>query len=182
MNNREMENNTGLEVAVIGMTGRFPAAENIDEFWNNLTEGIETIAFFSDAELEEAGVSEQFFKNPQYVRSFGWLAGIDRFDASFFGYTPLEAEIMDPQVRIFHESVLAALENAGYDPYTYEKPIGLYAGASANFSWQGLAEMSGKNSIMGWFPAKHLHDKDFMATRIAHKLNLIIRRSKFVSV
>ena len=163
---------TGLEIAVIGMTGRFPGAGNIDDFWKNLVEGREGIAFLSDDELKEAGVRSEVVKNSLYVKACGWMEGIECFDASFFGYTPVEAEIMDPQVRIFHESVLGALENAGYDPYSYRKLIGIYAGASANLDWQARVELSGKGAALGWFAAKQLTDKDFLATRIAHRLNL----------
>ncbi len=166
------ENLTGLEIAVVGMTGRFPGAGNIHEFWKNLTEGREGIAFISDDELIEAGVSRELVENPLYVRACGWMEGLECFDASFFGYTPVEAEIMDPQVRLFHESVLEALENAGYDPYSYKKPIGFYAGASANLDWQARVALSGKGAALGWFASKQLTDKDFLATRIAHRLNL----------
>ncbi len=167
------EHLTGLEIAVIGMTGRFPGAANIDAFWEMLCEGREGVSFFSRRELLEAGAAEEKVGDPRYVNAYGWIDGFDQFDASFFGYSPFETDILDPQVRVFHEVVLEALENAGYDPYGYAKLIGLYAGASGVFhQWQALTELSGKNSIMGWFPAKQLHDKDFLATRVAHRLNL----------
>jgi polyketide synthase PksJ len=173
MNQENKENNfTGLEIAVIGMAGRFPNARDINELWENLLEGKESIVFFSDEELRESGVQEKMLKNPRYVRAYGWLDDIDMFDASFFDYTPLETELMDPQVRIFHECVYAAIENAGYKSYAYQRPIGVYVGASASFAWQALAEISGKNNILGWFASKQLNDKDFLATRIAFQLNL----------
>lgn len=171
--NEGFENNyTGLEAAVIGMAGRFPRSANIGEFWKNLIEGNECITFYTDEELKEAGVRDELLKNPKFIKAYGWLEGIDLFDADFFAYTPLEAELMDPQVRIFHECVLEALENAGYDPYSYKKMIGLYAGASANFYWQARLEMNGKNAILGAFTSKQFNDKDFMCTRTAYKLNL----------
>jgi amino acid adenylation domain-containing protein len=173
MNEKESEmSTTGLEIAVIGMTGRFPGAKNIDEFWSNLIEGRETIAFYGHEELKKSGVSSQLINNPAYVNAYGWLEDIEVFDSSFFGYTPLEAEIMDPQTRIFHECAQEALENAGYDPFTYQKLIGLYAGAAPSFNWQAMAELSGKNNIMGWFASRNFNDKDFLGTLIAHKLNL----------
>ncbi|MFC2145728.1 SDR family NAD(P)-dependent oxidoreductase [Acidobacteriota bacterium] len=79
---------------------------------------------------------------------------------------------MDPQTRIFHECALEALEHAGYDAFTYQKLIGLYAGAAPGFNWQAMAELSGKNNIMGWFASRNFNDKDFLGTLIAHKLNL----------
>jgi amino acid adenylation domain-containing protein len=173
MNEKESEMNaTGLEIAVIGMTGRFPGAKDVDEFWSNLVEGRETIAFYGDEELRKNGVSSQLMNNPAYVNTYGWLEDIEFFDSSFFGYTPLEVEIMDPQTRIFHECAHEALENAGYDPFTYQKLIGLYAGAAPSFNWQAMAELSGKNNIMGWFASRNFNDKDFLGTLIAHKLNL----------
>ncbi len=168
----EKNTGTGLEVAVIGMAGRFPGAKDLTEFWNNLKNGIESISFFSDEELEEAGIGPDLMDHPNYVRANGVLEGIEFFDASFFDYTPNEAEIMDPQVRVFHETVWCALEDAGYDPFTYKGMIGLYAGASPHFNWQALAIISGKNNAVGQFTARHFNIKDFMYGRISHKLNL----------
>lgn len=166
------ESYTGLEIAVIGMSGRFPGAPDIEQFWQNLKLGIESISFFSYDELKAIGIDDDFLKHPGYVAAYGWLEGIDEFDAAFFGYSPLEAEIMDPQMRIFHETVLAGLENAGIDPFSYSKPIGLYAGGNGNFFWQARVELAGKNEIMGHFTSKQFSDKDFSCTRIAHRLNL----------
>ncbi|HLP61397.1 MAG TPA: beta-ketoacyl synthase N-terminal-like domain-containing protein, partial [Candidatus Deferrimicrobium sp.] len=123
---------TGLEIAVIGMTGRFPGSKNIHEFWDNIKNGVESIHFFTDDELKESGVSLSLLENPNYVKANGMLEDFEYFDTSFFGYTPKEAEIMDPQIRIFHECAWAALENAGIAPGTYDGLIGLYAGASPN--------------------------------------------------
>ena len=176
MSENEWENRepvfTGFEIAVIGMSGRFPGANNIDEFWDNLKNGRETISFFSDEELRESDVPDKLLNNPNYVKAYGWLDDLFCFDAEFFGYTPLEAEIMDPQVRLFHQCAYEALEDAGYDSSTYKKPIGIYAGASASFDWQAQVELSGKARIFGWFAAKQLTDKDFLGTRLAYKLSL----------
>jgi amino acid adenylation domain-containing protein len=169
---QDQENKTGLEIAVIGMVARFPGARNIDEFWDNLINGKETLTCYPDGELKEAGVDAETLKNPAYVKSYGWLTDIEFFDYSFFGYTPLEAELMDPQLCILHECAIQALENAGYDCYTCAELIGLYAGASHNFGWQARAELSGKNTILGRFASRQLNDKDFLATRIAHRLGL----------
>ena len=163
---------TGFEIAVIGMSGRFPGGSNIEEFWDNLKNGREGISFFSDEELQEAGVSAKLLNNPNYVKAYGWLDEILCFDAEFFGYTPPEAEIMDPQVRLFHQCAYEALEDAGYDASTYKKLIGIYAGASASFDWQAGVELSGKARIFGRFAAKQLTDKDFLCTRAAYNLSL----------
>ncbi|MCP5107300.1 MAG: SDR family NAD(P)-dependent oxidoreductase [bacterium] len=174
MSENEYEDNlTGLEIAVIGMTGRFPKAKSIDEFWTNLINGKESITFFTDEELREAGVGEKVLKSPRFVKAYGWMEGIEYFDASFFGYTPMDAELMDPQMRILHECALEALENAGYDPYSYKKPIGIYGGAAANFLWQAAVELSGKAALFGVRAIRHLSDKDFICTQVAYKLNLM---------
>ncbi|MCI0471856.1 MAG: phosphopantetheine-binding protein, partial [Candidatus Aminicenantes bacterium] len=162
----------GLEVAVIGMVGRFPGAKNITEFWNNLKNGVESITFFSDEELEKEGVDLDILKKPDYVKASGILEGIEYFDASFFGYTPREAEIMNPEMRFFHECAWEALEDAGYNPESYDGLIGVYAGASSNFLWEGIALLAGKNREIGDFAAGHLACTDFITTMISYKLNL----------
>ncbi|MDQ1354640.1 MAG: polyketide synthase PksJ, partial [Acidobacteriota bacterium] len=169
------ENNglTGLEIAVIGMSGRFPGARDIDEFWENLKNGVESLRFYSDEELLEAGVDPVLLENPEYVKAGGGLLqDFEYFDASFFGYSPNEATVMDPQVRIFHECIWEALEQAGYDPGAYKGKIGLYAGASSSTSWESLVAMSGKADEVGRFAAGSLACGDFLCTRIAYKLDL----------
>ena len=172
--NTNNTNRTGLEVAVIGMAGRFPGAANINEFWENLTNGSETIAFFSQQELEEAGIDRDTLQNPNYIKANGYLQEHDCFDAAFFGYTPIEAEIMDPQLRLFHECSWHALEDAGYCPDTYNGLIGIYAGATANFEWEAVVQLSGKALDMGTFAAKQLTGKDYLNLRVSYKLNLKI--------
>jgi acyl transferase domain-containing protein/acyl carrier protein len=165
-------NETGLEIAVIGMAGQFPGAKDINEFWERLKNGIESISFFSDKELEEAGIEPGLLKNPDYVKARPVLEEMEYFDAAFFGYTPKEAELMDPQVRIFHEYAWAALEDAAYVSGSFNKLIGCYAGAASNFYWEVLAFISGKKDTLGQFEARQLFDKDLLCTRVAHKLNL----------
>ncbi len=173
MSNSESTNQyNGLEVAVIGMAGRFPGAADIDAFWNNLEQGVESIHFFSDEELEKNGIKPEMYNDPDYVNARGVLEGIDHFDASFFGYTPKEAEVMDPQVRLFHRYAWMTLENAGYDPGVYDGLIGLFAGAAPNFGWQAQVELSGKQDHLGQFITNQLADKDFLGGRVSHRLNL----------
>jgi len=163
---------TGLEIAVIGMAGIFPGARNLPEFWENLKNGAESIHFFSDEELLEDGVEPAALENPNYIKARGIIAGIEYFDASFFGYTPLEARIMDPQIRIFQQTAWHALEDAGYDPFSYNRRIGLYAGASPNYYWVGLTLFAGMGRNVSGFMAAQLADKDFMCTHTSYKLNL----------
>jgi acyl transferase domain-containing protein/acyl carrier protein len=168
----EEDSLTGLEIAVIGMSGRFPGARNPDEFWTCLKNGEECIAFFTDQELQEAGVEAEELKNPSYVKAKGILEDIEFFDSAFFGYTSIEVELMDPQTRIFHECSWEALEDAGYAPGTFKGRIGVYAGASRNLRWEILTLMSGKTDIYGDFNSWLLYDKDFVATRISYNLDL----------
>ncbi|MGD2089471.1 MAG: SDR family NAD(P)-dependent oxidoreductase [Candidatus Aminicenantes bacterium] len=163
---------TGKEIAVIGMAGRFPGAGMIDEFWQNLKNGVESISFLSERELEEAGVDPHMVKHPNYVKAKGIFENKEYFDAGFFGYTPLEAEILNPQVRIFHECAWETLENAGYEPESYNGSIGLYAGAGSSSYWESLVHMSGKSAEIGEFAAGHLKNKDFINARLSYNLNL----------
>ena len=164
---------TGSEIAVIGMSCRFPGANNINEFWENLKNGVESIAFFSDEEMATLEIEPEFLGNPDFVKTKGGvLKDKEFFDAPFFGYTPKEAEIMDPQIRIFSECVWCALEDAGYDPGRYDGFIGLYAGAGESAYWQYLTFLSGKFKNLGSLASGHLMNKDFISTQIAYKLNL----------
>ncbi|MCP5107782.1 MAG: SDR family oxidoreductase, partial [bacterium] len=163
---------TGLEIAVIGMAGRFPGAKNIHEFWENLKNGVESISFFAPQELEQSSVDPRLLENPNYIKAYGILEDVEYFDSYFFGYTPMEARVMDPQVRLFHECAWTALEDAGYCPDTYEGLIGVYAGSSSNIRWEAMAQMSAKAGDMGQFSAFQLANKDFLSLRISYKLNL----------
>lgn len=165
-------NRNGLEIAVIGMSGRFPGAANIHEFWENLKNGIESISFFSDDELIAGGVGAQMLENSNYVKAKGILTGIEYFDAAFFGYTPLETQKMDPQVRVFHECLWQALADASYTPEGCSGLIGVYAGASPNHFWDAQSLLAGRIGVSEQITDIHLNDKDFMATRASYKLSL----------
>ncbi|MCU0289496.1 MAG: type I polyketide synthase, partial [Acidobacteria bacterium] len=164
---------TGMEIAVIGMAAIVPGAKDIAEFWTNLKNGVESVSFSSDEELEKAGVSTELLGNPNFVRAQGGvLENKEYFDAAFFDYTPREAEIMDPQIRLFHEICWQALEDAGYNTDMYEGAVGIYAGASLNYDWQEMAVLSGRDKQFGRFESLQLAVKDFLCTRVAYKLNL----------
>jgi acyl transferase domain-containing protein/acyl carrier protein len=163
---------TGLEIAVIGMAGRFPGASRIRQFWDNLTRGVESISFFSPAELEEEGISSAQAEHPDYIGARGIVAEGDCFDASFFDYSQREAEVMDPQVRLFHECAWEALEDAGCNPRKYPGLIGMFAGASPNLYWEGLTAISGRGEKLGSFAAVFQSDKDFLSLLLSYKLNL----------
>lgn len=157
----------GLEIAVIGMSGKFPQSKDNEIFWENLKDGKELIRFFNDDELIEAGISEKFIKNPNYIKATGYLEDSECFDRAFFGYTPEEAEVMDPQMRLFYEHSWKALEDAACVPNKFKGLIGVYAGASNNFNWEVSNFLKGRNS----WENSQIIDKDNIATRIAYKLN-----------
>jgi len=167
---------SGLDVAIIGMAGRFPSADNVDALWGNLCNGVEAVTRFDDDALAALHVPRELIADPDYVKAGVRLDGVDRFDAAFFGYTPRDAERIDPQHRIFLECAWHALEHAGYDPYRYNGLVGVYAGSGANVylmrnllrggdleQGTGIAELLGLMS--GNMP-------DALATRVAYKLNL----------
>jgi len=168
-----MSNLTGLEIAVIGMSGRFPEASNIEEFWENIRNGKESISFFTPEELEESGIDPQITGNPNYVPCKGGvLEGKEYFDAGFFKYSADEAELLSPQTRLLHESVWEAIEEAGYNVRGYNGAIGLYAGASSGFMWEALAKFSGANFSVNDFFASILSGREFLCTQTSYKLNL----------
>ncbi|HLP61050.1 MAG TPA: beta-ketoacyl synthase N-terminal-like domain-containing protein, partial [Candidatus Deferrimicrobium sp.] len=136
---------SGLEIAIIGMACRFPGAQNIAEFWKNLQNGKETITFFTEDELLKEGVNPQLLADKNYVKAAAKIDNIEYFDAAFFGYPPKEAEILNPQIRVFHECVYEALEDAGYASDHYTGLIGLYAGATSLPAWDILTFISGKS-------------------------------------
>lgn len=162
----------GWEIAVIGMSARFPGAKNIHEFWDNLKNGVESISFFANEELKEYGVDPQWYEQPNYVKAKGIPEEIEYFDAAFFGYTPVEIDYLDPQVRIFHECLWEALEDAGYDPTAHHTLVGVYAGASPNHFWDSRSILAGRVSGSEQITDITLNDKDFMTTRASYKLNL----------
>ncbi|HSE16101.1 MAG TPA: SDR family NAD(P)-dependent oxidoreductase [Pyrinomonadaceae bacterium] len=160
-------------IAIVGMAGRFPGARNLAEFWRNLRDGVEAISFFTDEELRTAGVDSALLRDPGYVKANGILEDADLFDASFFGINHREAEIMDPQHRIFLECAWEALENAGYNADSYQGRIGVYAGhgltsyllSNLYSNRQSLWALSGGQTFLG-------NEKDYLSTRVSYKLNL----------
>ncbi|MBV6623052.1 MAG: SDR family oxidoreductase [Rivularia sp. (in: Bacteria)] len=169
MNSPELDNSIPA-IAIIGMSGRFPGANDIKKFWENLCSGVESISNFTDAELTASGVDSELLNHPKYVKRIALLDNIDLFDAAFFGFNPKEAELTNPQHRLFLESAWEALENAGYDSQRCEIPIGVYAGASSNsYSSRVNQDKAGLASI---FQTGIGNDNDFLATRVSYKLNL----------
>jgi len=160
------------EIALIGMTGRFPGAPSVEELWQNLRAGVESITFFSDEELLAAGIPPATFNDPRYVRAGAVLDGIDRFDAGLFSYSPREAEVMDPQHRVFLECSWEALERGGYDPETYPGAIGVFAGTNLSTYLLKLYSDPDVRESVNMLQAILGNDKDSLTTTVSYKLNL----------
>lgn len=165
-------NDNSRKIAIIGMSCRLPGADTVNRFWDNLVNGVESLTQFTDDELRNAGVEEAHIQSPHYVRSRGIINGAEYFDAAFFGITPRDAEIMDPQHRIFLECAWHALEDAGYDPEKSNARIGVFGGTGVNWHLTSTTTnpevtkyASGTSIVTG-------NDKDYVATRVSYKLNL----------
>ena len=159
-------------IAVVGLAGRFPQARNVAEYWENLRSGRECLTEFTEGEIEAAGVPRRSLSEDR-VRSRGVLPGAECFDPAFFGFSPREAEILDPQQRVFLELAWEALEDAGYEPERAPGSIGVFAGVGINTYFRN--NVSRRPEVLdtfGMFPAALLNEKDFVATRVAYKLNL----------
>jgi amino acid adenylation domain-containing protein len=166
------------EIAIVGMSGRFPGAPDVATFWQNLCAGVESIAHFSADDLEDT-FSAEVRAQPNFVRARSVLSDVDQFDAGFFGMQPREAELVDPQHRILLECCFEALEHGGYDPATYPGAVGVYAGCSINtYALRNvLADRAAVEELtneyqVGSYPVLLGTGHDFVATRIAYKLNL----------
>jgi len=160
-------------VAMIGMAGRFPGAPSLEQYWRNIRGGLESITFFSDRELEAEGIDPTLLKDPSYIRAGGVVENVELFDAAFFGFSDNEAAVMDPQQRLFLECAWEALEDAAYNPDTYDGRIGLFAGATIStyllnnlITHPEAMKAAGRaRSIMG-------NDSNFLTTLVSYKLNL----------
>jgi acyl transferase domain-containing protein len=167
-------NGSSTGVAIIGMACRFPGANDITAFWENLCRGVESITHFSRDDLLREGVDAALLDNPNYVRASPILEGFDLFDAAFFGYSGREARFMDPQQRLLHEVAWEAMEDAGYHPETAEGPTGVFASAGGVVTSYLVAHQQRHSSLVGATGSmQHIgNDKDFLSTRLSYKLNL----------
>ncbi len=159
-------------IAIIGMACRFPGANHVDAFWENIKEGVESVSEFSDAELAASGVPPSLLNNPDYVKKGFVIDDPASFDAGFFGYSPREAETMDPQHRLFLETAWQAFEDAAYVPDAFTGEIGIFAGAKlSTYLINQLPRQSLTGSIAG-FQTLIGNDKDYLTSRVSYKLNL----------
>ncbi|WP_414575217.1 SDR family NAD(P)-dependent oxidoreductase [Anabaena sp. CCY 9402-a] len=167
-----MNNPTELEIAIIGITGKFPGANNLEEYWQNLRNGIESVTNLTDEQIQKNGVDPAQLKHPNYVKRQAIIDNIEYFDAEFFGFNPREAEILDPQHRLFLECAWTALEDAGYNPENYTGAIGVYAGAAMNNYLLNLVTNPQIQNQVSRYQLFLSNDKDFLTTRVSYKLNL----------
>ena len=162
-----------VDIAIIGMSCRFPGAASTEEYWQNLCDGVESIAFFSDQDLLAAGVDPALISNPSYVKAAPILRDVEMFDAAFFGYSPKDAALMDPQQRLFLEVCWETFENAGYDPADYPGKIGVLSTAGGVVTSYLLAKLHHAELPGQTASIAHINnDKDFLSTRVSFKLNL----------
>ncbi len=168
--------NSPEAIAVIGMSCRFPGAKNIDEFWRNLYDGVELITTLAEDEIEESSLSANMVGLPNYVMAAPLLDDIEYFDAAFFGYTPREAELMDPQHRVFLECSWEAFEHAGYDTESYAGWVGVYGGIALNgyllYNLFPNPEIRAFMETVGSLQGTVANDRDYVTTRVSYKLNL----------
>ncbi len=161
------------DIAIIGMSGRFPGAKNLTEFWENLITEKDVSVEFTAEELVANGIDPNLLNDPNYVRRGMPLQDTDKFDASFFGYLPKEAALMDPQHRLFLECAYAALEDAGYVSEKYKGTIGIYGGVARNtYLVNNVITHPKYFQSIEDFTKGITQEKDFPATRVAYKLNL----------
>ena len=171
-NDSYMDMNDIETIAVIGLACRFPGANNKDQFWENLRNGVDSIIRFTDDELLAHGIPPEVINDPNYVKVGTVLKGFKDFDAHFFGYTPKEASLIDPQQRIFLETAWEALEDAGYNPKNFDGHIGVFAGATPNGYADRLNYGIKRNNVAHAFQVLIGNERDFLSTRVSHKLDL----------
>ena len=161
-------------IAIVGMAGRFPGARNVAEFWQNLRDGVESIRDRSNADLLAAGATREDLANPNYVKRASVLDDVPMFDASFFGFSPRDASIMDPQHRHFLECAWEALEDAGRPPKGFDGSIEVFAGSGMNtYLIHNLLANRKLLETAGLFQLKQTgNDNDVLATRVSYHLDL----------
>jgi acyl transferase domain-containing protein/acyl carrier protein len=163
----------GSSIAVVGMAGRFPGARSVDELWRNLLDGVEAITHFSDEELLAAGIPPELLDEPSYVKAGRVLEDIEKFDAEFFGFTPREAQVLDPQQRLFLEEAWTALEDAGCEPAHFDGAIGVFAGAAlSTYLLHNLTHNDRMDASISPVQVVLGNDKDSLPTRVAYALDL----------
>jgi len=162
-----------IEIAVIGMSGRFPKAPDIQTFWQNLVDGIEGVVCITADDLIRIGKDPSVLSNPDYVPATFALEDVENFDAGFFGFSPREVEVMDPQLRLFVETAWTTLEHAGYDPAQYQGRIGVFGGVGRNsYLMNNLATQQKYREMLHEYHMLVGNERDFATTHASYRLNL----------
>lgn len=159
-------------IAIVGMRGRFPGANNLDEYWKNLAEGVESISVLDEEEMRAAGVPDHISRLPGYVNASPVLDDVDKFDAPFFGFSARDATLTDPQHRLFLETAWEALEDAGYDPETFGGPIGVFGGSELSTYLYRLYQNQDALKYIDGMQLMVTNDKDHLCTQVSYRLNL----------
>ncbi|WP_155349073.1 type I polyketide synthase [Acrocarpospora pleiomorpha] len=163
---------SGTDIAIVGMSGRFPGASGVAELWANIRAGRSGMTRFTDDELRAAGVTEDLLADPGYVKAGAVIDGVELFDAGFFGFSPKEAQILDPQHRLFLEHSWEALEDAGCDPTRFDGAIGVFGGSAWSSYLRNNLVPSDISAVMGELAVGLANDKDSLTTRVSHTLGL----------
>jgi acyl transferase domain-containing protein len=163
----------GDEIAIVGIAARVPGAPDAVTFWRNLLDGVDAVTDHSDDELRAAGVPAELLADPRYVRAAGRLPGIDRFDAEFFGYSPAEARLIDPQQRLFLQLAWTVLEDGGYDVTRYRGSVGVFAGTAVNkYLLRHLLPHPALSPLHADGQLDPGHTPDYLPARVSYKLGL----------
>jgi acyl transferase domain-containing protein/SAM-dependent methyltransferase len=159
-------------IAIIGMRGRFPGANDLDQFWKNLADGIESIEILTPEEMRASGVPDDILRLPGYVNASPVLEGVDLFDAQFFGFSARDASLTDPQHRLFLETAWEALEDAGYDSARYPGAIGVFGGSELSTYLYNLYKNIDSLGYIDGMQLMVTNDKDHLCTQVSYRLNL----------
>lgn len=161
------------DIAIIGMSCRFPGADSIKVYWDNLSKGKDCIEELSDNDLRKNNITEALYSASNYVKKASHIGNIKSFDASFFEYSPREATLLDPQQRIMLELCSEALESSGYNPQNDTTNVGVFLGAGYNqYLIKNILRGRTINDSSENFLIQTSNDKDYLATRVSYKLNL----------
>ena len=170
----ELDLISDTDIAVVGMAAHLPGADSIEAYWRNLAAGVESIRHLKDAELLAAGETAERMRHRNYVPAAAVLDNFDHFDADFFGFSPKEAAILDPQHRQFLEVAWEAMENAAHTPEGFPGAIGVFAGCGmGSYFYFNICSNPDLVENTGMFLLRHTgNDKDFLATRVSHIFDL----------
>ncbi|MEV0386657.1 SDR family oxidoreductase [Nonomuraea sp. NPDC050643] len=161
------------DIAVIGMACRFPGAPDIRRFWENLMNGVNSIRVLTDEELSANGVSQKTINDPDYVKVCPMIDEMDGFDAAFFGYTARDAQLRDPQGRLFLEMCHTSLEDAGYDVRRYDGTVGVYGGAGEyDYGHQNVRRNRAAVKAVGGMSVATATEPDYLTTTVSYRLGL----------